>query len=173
MSYDINQEKKITERRLKSSKVDIDLTSYDGWAGAYVPVQLAIDQSGLWLVAPNKQELLTIYKLDMESLKIIKTYVTEKKKKNIGPGVMICGVWYALNSHNAHYVSYMYNTHTESAQEFHKDILPTPEADLVTLQYNPIDQQVYTWIRIIDYGKAGKTSVHGIAEKYTISWRKL
>ena len=173
MNFDLTLDKKVTARRLRSSKLDIDMTVYKGWAGAYLPIQLVVDESGLWLVAPNKVANLTIYKLDMASLKIIKTFVTDIKKTTVGPGFMVCGVWYALNSHDAHYVKYMYNTHRERGHRINIDLLPTPESDLVTLQYNPTDRHIYTWLRVITFEEGGGKNVRGTAEKYTIRWRQV
>ena len=120
--------------------------SYRGWAGAYLPVQLAADSSGIWAIyGHDSSKHLAIYQLDPRGMFIRQVYYTDQKKDEVGPVFILCGTLYALDSHYAIRVKYTYDTKTQQGRVLAPNAIRFPFRDLSTIQYNPIDGRLYTW----------------------------
>lgn len=143
---------------------------YRGWAGIYLHVQLLVDEHGMYVLAGDATtRKLIIYEIDPETLSIIKTYQTKQSKDMIGPAFMSCGVLYALDSHYANYIAFIYDTNTKLGRKLEDSDLVFPHMELASLHYSPFDQQLYGWrvTREPTDNRPGrrKSRVYGISEK--------
>ena len=119
---------------------------YRGWAGIYLHAQLQMDETGLWvLAAESTTRRLLLYSLDPDTLEVQFTLRTGKAKDGLGPGFLICGVLYALDSHYAENVVYIFDTKTGLGRELEPGELPFPHMDLAAIQYSPWDRTLHVW----------------------------
>ncbi len=145
-----------------------------GWAGAYMNVQLAADSSGIWAIFAGPDDLLNVFQLDV-NLNKVQGWRTTVAKDSVGPVFMVCGVLYALDSHYANNVAYIYNTALAQGRHLSGDRIVLPFKDLSTLHYNPVDNKLYMWTLSREesrtsnrYGRLKftiRTRMYGVAER--------
>ena len=152
-----------------------------GWAGAYMTVQLSADSSGIWAIFAGPDELLNIFQLDT-NLNRLHGWTTTISKDSVGPVFMVCGVMYALDSHYADNVAYIYDTALSQGRHLTSRRLIMPFKDMATVHYNPTDGNLYMWTlereesRKTGSGQfrfAPRARVYGVAERLPIQLSRV
>lgn len=124
-------------------------------------VDLAVDESGLWVVYPAldeegfHREVIVLSKLNAFDLQPERTWRTGLRRNAFGNSFLICGVLYAVDGNeNANAtVSYAFDTHT------HTHMVPQlpfviGHARTAQVDYNPRERALYVWVqgRQVTYG---------------------
>ncbi|XP_017277647.1 olfactomedin-like protein 2B isoform X2 [Kryptolebias marmoratus] len=115
-------------------------------------VELAVDESGLWLLYPAldtegfHQEVILLIHLHHRDLQPIRTFRTGLRRGRYGNSFLVCGVLYAVDSMEHRYanVTYAFDTHTLThtvpSLAFTNMHMHTSQ-----LSYFPLEKKLYAW----------------------------
>lgn len=147
---------------------------YRGWAGVYLHLQFAMDELGLWVIfGEGNRKHLSVYRVDPENLQVLESWRTSKAKDTIGPVFMVCGVLYALDSHYAGHISYVYDTNMRQEKNLAANKITVPLLDMSSIHYNPTDRKLYAWtVSRPRQGRDRQASrgrrIYGMAERISV-----
>ncbi|XP_040421074.1 myocilin isoform X2 [Cygnus olor] len=143
--YDLRAEAISTERELPGA-------GYHGqypysWGG-YTDIDLAVDETGLWVVysTDKAKGAIVLSKLDPETLEIRRTWETNIRKQSVANSFVICGTLYTVSSYSAPNatVNFAYDTATSTSRT-----LSIPFENrfqyLSMVDYNPAERQLFAW----------------------------
>uniref|UniRef100_A0A1A8SJT8 Olfactomedin-like 2Bb n=1 Tax=Nothobranchius rachovii TaxID=451742 RepID=A0A1A8SJT8_9TELE len=115
-------------------------------------VELAVDESGLWLLYPAldtegfHQEVILLIHLHPRDLQPIRTFRTGLRHGRYGNTFLVCGVLYAVDSTEQRFanVTYAFDTHTLTHT---MPSLAFTNTHMHTSQvaYCPLDKKLYAW----------------------------
>ncbi|KAF7222820.1 olfactomedin-like protein 2B isoform X1 [Nothobranchius furzeri] len=115
-------------------------------------VELAVDESGLWLLYPAldtegfHQEVILLIHLHPRDLQPIRTFRTGLRHGRYGNTFLVCGVLYAVDSMEQRFanVTYAFDTHTLTHT---MPSLAFTNTHMHTSQvaYCPLDKKLYAW----------------------------
>lgn len=109
--YDIKQ-----NRIVATHEFGVSVYKYYFSVGRPSAVNVEADEKGLWAVysTPQDEGYMVISKLNPVDLTLMRTWRTNHLKSSVGNVFFICGVMYAVNSHNTRsaHVIYSYDTNT-------------------------------------------------------------
>ncbi|XP_035189167.1 myocilin [Oxyura jamaicensis] len=143
--YDLRAEAISAERELPGA-------GYHGqypysWGG-YTDIDLAVDETGLWVVysTDKAKGAIVLSKLDPETLEIRRTWETNIRKQSVANSFVICGTLYTVSSYSAPNatVNFAYDTATSTSRT-----LSIPFENrfqyLSMVDYNPAERQLFAW----------------------------
>lgn len=143
--YDLRAEAISAERELPGA-------GYHGqypysWGG-YTDIDLAVDETGLWVVysTDKAKGAIVLSKLDPETLEIRRTWETNIRKQSVANSFVICGTLYTVSSYSAPNatVNFAYDTATGTSRT-----LSIPFENrfqyLSMVDYNPAERQLFAW----------------------------
>uniref|UniRef100_A0A3Q0QPV9 Olfactomedin like 2B n=1 Tax=Amphilophus citrinellus TaxID=61819 RepID=A0A3Q0QPV9_AMPCI len=115
-------------------------------------VELAVDESGLWLLYPAldtegfHQEVILLIHLHPRELQPIQTFRTGLRRGRYGNSFLVCGVLYAVDSMEHRYanVTYAFDTHTLT-HTVPSLAFTNMHAHNSQLAYCPLDKKLYSW----------------------------
>ncbi|KAI6064147.1 Myocilin isoform X1 [Aix galericulata] len=143
--YDLRAEAISAERELPGA-------GYHGqypysWGG-YTDIDLAVDETGLWVVysTDKAKGAIVLSKLDPETLEIRRTWETNIRKQSVANSFVICGTLYTVSSYSAPNatINFAYDTATSTSRT-----LSIPFENrfqyLSMVDYNPAERQLFAW----------------------------
>lgn len=143
--YDLRAEAISAERELPGA-------GYHGqypysWGG-YTDIDLAVDETGLWVVysTDKAKGAIVLSKLDPETLEIRRTWETNIRKQSVANSFVICGTLYTVSSYSSPNatVNFAYDTATSTSRT-----LSIPFENrfqyLSMVDYNPAERQLFAW----------------------------
>ncbi|NWW51267.1 MYOC protein, partial [Pedionomus torquatus] len=143
--YDLRGETVTAEREIPGA-------GYHGqypysWGG-YTDIDLAVDESGLWVIYSTEKArgAIVLSKLDPDTLEIQRTWETNIRKRGVANSFVICGTLYTVSSYSAPNatINFAYDTATGTSRA-----LSIPFENrfryLSMVDYNPAEQQLFAW----------------------------
>ncbi|XP_072220275.1 olfactomedin-like protein 2B [Leuresthes tenuis] len=115
-------------------------------------VELAVDESGLWLLYPAldtegfHQEVILLIHLHPRDLQTIQTFRTGLRRGRYGNTFLVCGVLYAVDSMERRHanVTYAFDTHTLT-HTVPSLAFTNMHTHTSQLAYSPLDKKLYAW----------------------------
>ncbi|NXJ67470.1 MYOC protein, partial [Rostratula benghalensis] len=143
--YDLRGETVTAEREIPGA-------GYHGqypysWGG-YTDIDLAVDESGLWVIYSTEKArgAIVLSKLDPDTLEIQQTWETKIRKRGVANSFVICGTLYTVSSYSAPNatINFAYDTATGTSRA-----LSIPFENrfryLSMVDYNPTERQLFAW----------------------------
>ncbi|NXS91392.1 MYOC protein, partial [Jacana jacana] len=143
--YDLRGETVTAEREIPGA-------GYHGqypysWGG-YTDIDLAVDESGLWVIYSTEKArgAIVLSKLDPDTLEIRQTWETNIRKRGVANSFVICGTLYTVSSYSAPNatINFAYDTATSTSRA-----LSIPFENrfryLSMVDYNPTERQLFAW----------------------------
>ncbi|NXP08410.1 MYOC protein, partial [Thinocorus orbignyianus] len=143
--YDLRGETVTAEREIPGA-------GYHGqypysWGG-YTDIDLAVDESGLWVIYSTEKArgAIVLSKLDPDTLEIQRTWETNIRKRGVANSFVICGTLYTVSSYSAPNatINFAYDTATSTSRA-----LSIPFENrfryLSMVDYNPAERQLFAW----------------------------
>ncbi|XP_033637533.1 noelin-like [Asterias rubens] len=127
------------------SETPHDRFAYTGPSAA-PKMDLTVDESGLWLIYSNAQEMLVVSKVDEETLEFERTVVSSYPKNRLGNCFIICKKVYCLNGATSYDSRVAFFMDSDSGFEGFVNVpFIIKYGSLSSIEYNPRDQLLYGW----------------------------
>ena len=128
-----------------SSDEPLDRFAYSA-PNAVPKMDFMVDESGLWLLYSNAQEMIVVSKVDQETLAFERTLEGSYPKNRVGNCFIVCRRVYCLSSSYKFDSRVAYYMDTDTGfQGFVNIPFIIKYGSLSSIEYNPYDQTLYGW----------------------------
>ncbi|XP_058887333.1 myocilin [Acipenser ruthenus] len=116
--------------------------------GGYTDIDLAVDETGLWVVYSTSKAkgAIVLSRLDPDSLEVLHSWETSVRKQSVANTFVICGTLYTVASYTMPNTTVNYSYSTESG---HGRALSIPFLNRYhynsMIDYNPARRQLFSW----------------------------
>lgn len=141
--YDLKTKAVISRARLPYA------TDYSYSRGSRTYIDLNVDEKGMWAVYTTRKNhgYLTISKLDPVTLRVERTWTTNRRKTTVSNVFFVCGTMYTMDtfdSRSPRKRQYAFDTSLE--REFYPKIyVPSKYGGTYQLSYNPREKMIFAW----------------------------
>ncbi|MEQ2313944.1 hypothetical protein AMECASPLE_007103 [Ameca splendens] len=135
-----------------ASRLDLPHAGFHGqhpysWGG-YTDIDLAVDEQGLWAIYSTSKAkgAIIISQLDLESMKVRRSWETKIRKNSVGNAFMMCGRLFTIASYTTPNttINYMFDTATNEGQSIAVPFMNKYRYNSM-VDYNHAQRKLYAW----------------------------